>query len=104
MIYVIATVDLVEGTRSEYLDEFGKIIPLVQAEEGCLEYGPAVDVPTGIPVQDLISENTITIIERWTDVDTLYVHLTAPHMKTYREAVKDYVRKVTIKVLKPLYF
>jgi quinol monooxygenase YgiN len=102
MIYVIATVDLVDGTRSEYLEEFRKIIPLVQAEDGCLEYGPAADVPTGIPVQDPISESTITIIERWTNVDALNVHLKAPHMQTYREAVKDFVKKVTIKVLEPL--
>jgi quinol monooxygenase YgiN len=102
MIYVIATVDLVDGTRSEYLEEFRKIIPLVQAEDGCLEYGPAADVPTGIPVQDPISESTITIIERWTNVDALNVHLKAPHMQAYREAVKDFVKKVTIKVLEPL--
>jgi quinol monooxygenase YgiN len=102
MIYVIATGALSEGTRTEYLQEFKKIIPLVLAEEGCLEYGPAADIPTGIPVQDPISENTITIIERWTDAAALKVHLTAPHMKTYQDAVKDYIKSVTIKVLEPL--
>jgi quinol monooxygenase YgiN len=102
MIYVIATVDLAEGTRSAYLDELRKMIPLVQAEEGCLEYGPAADIPTGIPVQDPVNENTVTIMERWTDVAALQVHLTAPHMQTYRKAVKSFVKGLSIKVLEPL--
>lgn len=102
MIYVIATVDLAEGTRSAYLDELRKMIPLVQAEEGCLEYGPAADVPTGIPVQDPVNENTVTIMERWTDMAALQAHLTAPHMQTYRKAVKNLVTGLSIKVLEPL--
>ncbi len=102
MIYVIATVELAEGKRALYLKEFNKITTLVRAENGCLQYGPAVDVATGIPVQEPISENAVTIIERWTDVDALKVHLTAPHMQTYREAVKDYVKRVTIRVLEPV--
>jgi quinol monooxygenase YgiN len=61
-----------------------------------------MDVPTGIPVQEPINENTITIIERWSDVDALKVHMTAPHMQSYREAVKDYVKLVRIRVLAPL--
>jgi quinol monooxygenase YgiN len=102
MIHVIATIDLAEGTRTEYLNELRKIIPQVQAEDGCLEYGPAADIPTGIPVQDPVNENTITIIERWTDVAALKVHLTAPHMQTYRKAVKDHVKRIAIRVLAPV--
>ena len=102
MIYVIATVELAEGTRDLYLEELNKNVPLVCSENGCLQYGPAGDVATGIPVQEPINENAVTIIEQWTDVDALKVHSTAPHMKTYREAVKDYVKKVTIRVLEPI--
>lgn len=102
MIYVIATVGFAEGTRTKYLKELRKIIPLVQAEEGCLEYGAAADVTTGIPVQDPINENTITIIERWADIAALKIHMKAPHMQTYRNAVKDYVKVVSIRVLEPL--
>jgi quinol monooxygenase YgiN len=102
MVYVIATVELVEGKRLEYLTEFNKVCFHVRAENGCLQYGPAVDVATGIPVQEPINENTVTIIERWTDIDALKIHLTAPHMQTYREAVKDYVKRVAIRVLEPI--
>jgi len=102
MIHVIATVEMVDGKRSDYLKEFRKVMADVRAEKGCVEYGPAADVATGIPVQEPINENTVTIIERWADIDALKAHLTAPHMLVYREAVKDYVKRVTIKVLQPL--
>ncbi|MCU0581961.1 MAG: antibiotic biosynthesis monooxygenase [Syntrophales bacterium] len=102
MIHVIATIELAEQTRPSYLDALRKIIPMVRAEEGCLEYGPAADVHTGIQVQDPINENAVTLIERWTDVDALKVHLTAPHMQTYRKAVKDFVKRVSIRILEPL--
>ena len=75
---------------------------MYRAEEGCLQYSPTVDVPTGIPVQEPINENTVTIIEEWTDVNALKAHTTAVYMQVYREAVKDYVKKLTIKVLEPI--
>lgn len=102
MIYVIATVDLAAGKRALYLQELNKIIPLVRSEKGCVEYVPAADVITDIPVQEPIKEDTITIIERWSDIDTLKIHLMAPHMQSYRETVKDYVQLVRIRVLAPL--
>jgi quinol monooxygenase YgiN len=102
MIHVIATIQLAEGKRAVYLKELNKIIALVRSEQGCLEYGPAADIPTGIPMQEPINENTITIVERWSDVDALKAHLAAPHMQSYREAVKDAVRLVKISVLAPL--
>ena len=37
--------------RDAFLAEFQRIVPLVHAEAGCLEYGPTIDVPTGIGVQ-----------------------------------------------------
>ena len=102
MIYVIATVELVKGMRSEYLKELNKVCPLVRAENGCLQYGPTIDVVTGIPVQEPINEDVVTIIEQWADIDALKAHLTAHHMRTYREAVKDYLKKVTIRVVEPI--
>jgi quinol monooxygenase YgiN len=102
MIYVIASVELVNGKRHEYLTEFNKVAPSVRSENGCIEYGVTADVATSIPVQEPINENIVTIMEKWTNIDALKVHLTTPHMKTYREAVKDYVKQVKIRVLNPL--
>ncbi|MDD5168821.1 MAG: putative quinol monooxygenase [Syntrophales bacterium] len=103
MIYVIATIELAAGKRAEYLSEFNKVRSRVCAERGCLQYGPAVDTATDIPAQEpIINKNIVTIIESWADVDSLKGHLTAPHMLAYREAVKDYVKRVTIRVLEPV--
>jgi len=101
MIYVIATVELAKGKRSAFLEEFHKVVPDVHAEAGCLEYGPTIDFPSGIEVQEPLRDNVVTIMEKWEDLDSLMVHLTAPHMKTYRENVKSFVRGMKVKVLQP---
>lgn len=101
MIHVIATIDLNPGTREAFLAEFRKNIPAVLAENGCIEYGPAVDAETGIPTQSKIGPDRVTIIEKWASVDALKVHAVAPHMKEYRVRVKDYVRGMDLRVLSP---
>jgi quinol monooxygenase YgiN len=101
MIHVLATVDLENGKLTEFLTEFGKVLPAVRAETGCIEYGPAIDVPSGIPIQSPVRENTVVIVEKWSDIDALKAHLIAPHMKTYREAVKGIVRGMTVQILRP---
>jgi len=101
MIHVIATVELAEGKREAFLEEFRKVVPLVRAEPGCLEYGAAVDVPTGIPVQGPPRENVVTIVEKWESVEALRAHLQAPHMLAYRPKVKDFVVGVKLHVLEP---
>lgn len=102
MIYAIATVELFDGKRGEYLRELKKIIPDVRAESGCLDYGPAVGVVTDIPVQEQVDANVVTIIERWTDLQALKDHLKTPHMKAYREATKSFVKNLSVRILKPV--
>jgi quinol monooxygenase YgiN len=101
MIHVIATIDLNEGCRDAFLAEFHKLIPLVRAEQGCLEYGPTIDVATGIAAQPPVRENVVTIIEKWESLEHLKRHLNAPHMLEYRPRVKDLVVKTTLAVLAP---
>jgi quinol monooxygenase YgiN len=101
MIYVIATVELNQGAKEKYLAELKRVTPLVRKEKGCLEYGPAVDVSTGIPFQMPRRENVVTLIERWESVDALKAHLTQPHFLEYRERVKDVMKGVSIQVLTP---
>jgi quinol monooxygenase YgiN len=101
MIYVIATIEVLEGRRDEFLKEFHRIVPLVRQERGCLEYGPAIDVPTGIAAQGPIREHTVTVIEKWNCLDALQAHLAAPHMTEYRERVRDLVVAVDLQVLTP---
>lgn len=101
MIHVLATVELQPGTRADFLKEFHGIVDTVRDEDGCLEYGPAVDAATDISQQELRGEDGVTIIEKWRDVDALKSHLAAPHMTSYRERVKPYVKNVRLHVLEP---
>jgi len=102
MIHVIATVELADGKRAAFLQEFQKLVPLVRAEAGCLEYGPAIDVPTGIGAQIPVRENVVTVIEKWSDVSALEKHLAAPHMNDYRPRVKELVKSTKLQVLGPV--
>lgn len=102
MIHVIATVELVPGKRPEFLAAFRENVPSVLGEDGCLEYGPTVDVATGIGAQIPIRENVITIVEKWRDLKALQAHLSAPHMLSYRERVKHLVAKVSLQILEPV--
>ena len=101
MIHVIAAIDVNEGKRDQFLAEFHRIVPLVRAEAGCLEYGPAVDLATGIPVQMPLRDKVVTVIEKWADLAALRKHMTAPHMVEYRARVKDHVKHVQLQILEP---
>lgn len=101
MIHVIATVELRPGKRESFLAEFHRVVPLVRAEAGCLEYGPTVDLNTGIAVQLAVRDNVVTVVEKWESLDALRAHMAAPHMVQYRERVKDMVVKVVLQILEP---
>jgi quinol monooxygenase YgiN len=101
VIHVFATVELAEGKVQKFLTELDKTIPSIRAEKGCIEYGPAIDIASGIPIQAPVRENTVVIVEKWSDIEALKAHLVASHMKAYREAVKGIVRGMTVQILKP---
>lgn len=101
MIHVIATITLRPGTRSAYLAEMQKTVPLVRAEAGCIEYAPAVDVASGMSAQGPVREDVVVVVEKWADLPALHAHAAAPHMADYRQRVKDYVTGVRLDVLQP---
>jgi quinol monooxygenase YgiN len=98
MIHVIASLHIKEGHLAEFIDIFKSNIPNVLEEEGCLEYAPTVDMPSGLPPQ-VMDANAVTIIEKWHSLEDLKRHLAAPHMRAYRENVKDLVVDLSLKVL-----
>lgn len=102
MIHVIATIELNAGTREAFLIEFRKLVPLVRAEVGCIEYGAAVDVVTSLPVPVPLRADVVTVVEKWESLDHLHAHLGAPHMLEYRSRVKEYVTRVALQVLQPV--
>ncbi|HEY1600655.1 MAG TPA: putative quinol monooxygenase [Pirellulales bacterium] len=101
MIHVIATIQLTPGRRADFLKEFHALVPSVKAEPGCLDYGPTIDIASGIPVQGALREDVVTVVERWKDLDALRAHLVAPHMQAYRTKVKDLVQGTQLQVLGP---
>lgn len=101
MIHVLATITVKPGKRDAFLAEFHRIMPMVHAEAGCVEYGPAVDVASGISVQAPLRENVAVVIEKWESLAALKAHLQAPHMIEYRMRVKDLVDGVTLQILEP---
>ena len=101
MIHVIATIELNPGCREAFLAEFRRLVPEVVAEEGCLAYGPTVDVATGLSAQESPRADSVVVVEQWASVDHLRRHLEAPHMGAYRERVKELVRGLTLVVTEP---
>jgi quinol monooxygenase YgiN len=101
MIHVLATITTKPGQRDAFLKEFHRIMPMVHAEAGCIEYGPAIDVDSGVSVQGPMRDNVVVIIEKWESLPALKAHLQAPHMVEYRVRIKDYVESVTLQILAP---
>jgi quinol monooxygenase YgiN len=99
MICVIASIYVKEGQLDKFIKIFKSNMPAVLKEEGCIEYIPTIDVPTGLPPQQL-NENVVTVIEKWRSVDYLMAHLSSPHMLDYKEKTSDIVELMEIKVLK----
>jgi quinol monooxygenase YgiN len=102
MLHVVATITLHPGSRERFLEEFLAIVPEVRAEDGCVEYGAAVDVPTGLAAQPPLRSDVVVVVEQWRDLAALQAHLVAPHMMAYRERVKDMVVTVELQVLAPV--
>lgn len=102
MVHVVATIELHLGTRAQFLGEFQQIVPTVRAEDGCLEYGAAMDVPTGLPAQPPVRDHVVVVVEKWRDLPALQAHLVALHMTDYRAKVKDVVIRTTLHVLEPV--
>lgn len=101
MIHVIATIELNPGARDEFLEIFRKLVPLVHAEAGCLEYGPAIDLATDSAAQIPLRPDVVTVVEKWIDLPALKAHSISPHMADYRPRVKHLVKSTTLQILEP---
>ena len=101
MIHVIATIELAQGRRQAFLEEFHKIVSEVCQEDGCIEYGPTVDVATDLGAQQPVRENVVTVIEKWESIAALKAHMSAPHMQQYRSKVKEWVLSTRLFILEP---
>lgn len=101
MIHVIAVITAKPGMRDAILKEFRANVPAVHAEKGCIEYGPAIDVPNFGKIQTNFGLDTFVVIEKWEDADALKAHGAAPHMAAYAAKTKEMIASRVIHVLAP---
>jgi quinol monooxygenase YgiN len=102
MIHVIATIELEPNSRENYLEILKSNVPNVKAEAGCLQYEPAIDIDSGLPFQETVKEDVVIIVEAWESLDHLVTHLKTPHMLTYRDAVANYVKQISVRIMAPV--
>lgn len=101
MIHVIAIITTKPGMRDAVLKEFRANMPAVHAEQGCIEYAPAVDAEGIGKFQAALGPDTFVVIEKWESADALKAHAAAPHMAAYAGKVKDMLANRVIHVLSP---
>lgn len=102
MIHVIASIEVKAGCRDEFVRIFKANVPAVHAECGCIRYEPSLDLASGLPPQIPMRPNTVTIVETWDSLESLRLHLAAPHMASYKAATKDMVVGVSLQILQPV--
>ena len=101
MIHVIAIITAKPGMREAMLEAARANMPAVRAEDGCIEYGPAMDAEGLGSFQTKFGPDTFVVIEKWRDAQALKAHAAAPHMAAYGTKVKDMIASRVIHVLSP---
>ncbi|PWS37050.1 antibiotic biosynthesis monooxygenase [Falsiroseomonas bella] len=101
MIHVIAVITTKPGMREAVLREFRANMPAVHAEQGCIEYGPAVDAEGAGAIQTAFGADSFVVIEKWESLAALKAHAAAPHMAAYAARVKEMIASRVIHVLSP---
>lgn len=101
MIHVLAIITTKPGQRDAVLTAFRANVPAVHAEPGCIEYGPAIDMPDGPSMQAPLGPDTFAVIEKWHSPAALAAHAAAPHMAAYGRAVKEMIASRVIHILTP---
>ena len=101
MIHVIAVITAKPGKRAAILEAFRANVPAVRAEQGCIEYGAAVDAENALPFQKKWGDDTFLVIEKWESMDALKAHAAAPHMAAYGAKTKELIASRVIHILSP---
>ena len=92
----------VPGRREEMLAAIHQIVPKVRAEKGCIEYGPMIDTPSGLPAQGPVRPDAVTMIEKWESLAALGAHLKTPHMAAFFQGTESLRRGLSLQILEPL--
>ena len=101
MIHVLAIITAKPGMREAILTEFRANMPAVHAEQGCIEYGPAIDAEGMGRIQTPVGPDAFVVIEKWESPEALKAHGAAPHMAAYAAKTKEMIASRVIHVLSP---
>lgn len=101
MIHVLAIITAKSGMRDAILTAFRANMPAVHAENGCIEYGPAVDAEGLGGMQTRFGPDAFVVIEKWESLDALKAHAASPHMATYAAKTREMIASRVIHVLSP---
>jgi quinol monooxygenase YgiN len=102
LIHVIAVITAKPGKRAEILQHFRANVPNVQKENGCIEYGAAIDADNALAFQTKWGAETFLVIEKWASMDALKAHAAAPHMAAYGARTKELIASRVIHILSPV--
>lgn len=101
MIHVIAVITAKPGQRENILAHFRANVPAVRAEQGCIEYGAAIDADPALGFQTKWGPDTFLVVEKWENMDALKAHAAAPHMAAYAGKTKEFIASRVIHILQP---
>ena len=101
MIQVVAIITAKPGMREAILKGFHANMRAVHAEQGCIEYGPAIDAEDVGSFQTKFGPDTFVVIEKWESPEALRAHATSPHMSAYAAKTRDMITNRIVHVLQP---
>ncbi len=101
MIHVLAIITTKPGLRDTVLAAFRENMPLVHAEEGCIEYAPAIDAGSAPDGSPLFGPESFVVIEKWSSPETLAAHAASSHMAAYSARVREMIASRAVHILEP---
>ena len=101
MIHVLAVITAKPGMRDSILEAFRANVPAVRAENGCIEYGAAIDAENALAFQTRYGADTFVVVEKWESMDALKAHAAAPHMAAYAAKTRELIASRVIHILSP---
>ncbi|WP_114154426.1 putative quinol monooxygenase [Chromobacterium haemolyticum] len=99
MLHVVAVITAKPGQRAVILQELNAIVPLVREEEGCIEYGPALDHADS---PQPFGADSLVVMEKWASKVALDRHLDAPALRGFIAATEGAVAGLSVHVLNPV--
>ncbi|MCD5362402.1 putative quinol monooxygenase [Chromobacterium aquaticum] len=98
MLHVVAVITAQPGQRAAVLRELNAIVPEVRLEEGCIEYGPALDHEDS---PRPFGADSLVVLEKWESKAALDQHLAAPPLRAFIAATEGMVASLAVHVLNP---